>query len=203
MAGYWEAFKATIKCFEEIEQSKVAKYMLVGGVLTPLYAEVRQTQDFDFVIELEMSEANLHRLQQLFVKYKFQPFNTWKEAFSSGLMRGFLTRLSPIEQFKVDINIKKETPENTIEQLRIISFPRRVRIKMRDVECWAQTKEDFILVKLVYGGYQDYKDALSCFMRFKERLDRVFLNKEAQELGVQEYLHAIIEQKPVDAVFPE
>jgi hypothetical protein len=171
--------------------------------LTPIYAEVRQTQDFDFVIDLSMLDTMLSNLQQLFIKHKFQAFTSWKDVFTSGLMAGFITILSPIDQFKVDINLKKDSPINVYEQLADIAFPRRVRIKLGETECWAQTKEDFILAKLVYGGYQDYKDALACSLRFKESLDREYIDPLARDLGVEEYWQAVLRQSPVDSVFPE
>jgi len=177
--------------------------MLVGGVLTPIYAEVRQTQDFDCVIDLSITDVTLAKLQKVFIKHKFQPFTTWKEVFTSGVMSGFITILSPIEQFKVDINIRKESSENPFEQLAYLAFPRRIRIKMREIECWAQTKEDFILAKLVYGGYQDYKDALACYIRYTDSLDKEYLSHNARNLGVEEYWQAVLAQQPVDSVFPE
>ena len=32
--------------------------MIVGGILTPIYAEARQTQDIDVVIQMSFSEAS-------------------------------------------------------------------------------------------------------------------------------------------------
>ena len=52
--------------------------------------------------------------------------------------------------------------KNRYKQIGPIALKRRVRIDLSDKECWVTSKEDFILSKLVFGGWQDYSDALGC-----------------------------------------
>ena len=50
------------------------------------------------------------------------------------------------------------------------------------------SKEDFILSKLVFGGWQDYSDALGCWLRFKDELDKEYLELKSKDLEIiQEY----------------
>ncbi|NHJ21752.1 MAG: hypothetical protein EAX91_12465 [Candidatus Lokiarchaeota archaeon] len=58
--------------------------------------------------------------------------------------------------------------------------------KIFGIECWVISKEDFILNKLVVGGWQDYIDALGCWLRFPEELDKKYLEKISKELGIQQ-----------------
>ena len=66
-----------------------------------------------------------------------------------------------------------------------IALKRRIRVNFADIECWAASKEDFILSKLVFGGWQDYSDALACWIRFNDILDILYLDKISKELGIQ------------------
>ena len=61
-----------------------------------------------------------------------------------------------------------------------------------EIECWATSKEDFILSKLIYGGWQDFADALGCWMRFNDTLDLSYMKKIGIELGVQKELELLI-----------
>jgi hypothetical protein len=41
---------------------------------------------------------------------------------------------------------------------------------------------------LVYGGWQDYADALACWMRFNEKLDLGYLKNISDQLGIHKEL---------------
>ena len=66
-----------------------------------------------------------------------------------------------------------------------IGLKRRVREKVFGIDCWVTSKEDFILSKLVFGGWQDYTDALGCWLRYKDELDNVYLDSVSNELKIQ------------------
>ena len=64
-------------------------------------------------------------------------------------------------------------------------------------------QRNFIPAKLLYKGYQDYKDALACWIRYQTELDIQFLEVSAKVLKVSKELHLLMQQKPVDSVFPD
>ena len=64
---YLRAFSEVITLFEQIENDFGFKYILVGGVLTPIYAESRQTQDIDIVAQIQISEENKTQLIKILV----------------------------------------------------------------------------------------------------------------------------------------
>jgi hypothetical protein len=86
---------------------------------------------------------------------------------------------------KYDNHIIERSSGNKYKKIGPIGLKRRVREKVFNIECWVASKEDFIMSKLVYGGWQDYTDALGCWMRFSKTLDLPYLNKISLNLGVQ------------------
>jgi len=165
------------------------KYLLVGGVLTPLYAEARQTQDIDLLVEIQFSNEKLMLLSSELQKSKFQPFTTWKDTFFDWVTTHFITFLDPSGTLKIDLNLtnENEIPKDQYEKIRILALSNRVQVKFFDLVCWAESKEDFILGKLVYAGIQDYNDALACWIRFKEQIDQQYLDEKSKEVHVYKY----------------
>ncbi|MFX1237026.1 MAG: hypothetical protein ACFFAS_13580 [Promethearchaeota archaeon] len=53
--------------------------------------------------------------------------------------------------------------KNKYKNLGPIALDRRVRKNLFEIECWVESREDFILSKLLYGSWQDYADALGCW----------------------------------------
>jgi hypothetical protein len=78
---------------------------------------------------------------------------------------------------------------NKYKKMGPIGLKRRVREKIFEIECWVASKEDFILSKLVFGGWQDYTDALGCWLRFQDELDQEYLGLTSKKLEIQrEYI---------------
>jgi len=86
--------------------------MIVGGVLTPLYAEVRQTQDVDIVVATDFSPENCADFLSVLKAHKFQPFTSWKDAFATIPATTFATILSPNVNYKIDLNFIREPSAN-------------------------------------------------------------------------------------------
>ncbi|MEE9379490.1 MAG: hypothetical protein V3V33_15800 [Candidatus Lokiarchaeia archaeon] len=70
-----------------------------------------------------------------------------------------------------------------------LGLKRRHRINFAGIECWVASKEDYILSKLVFGGWQDYSDALGCWLRFQNDLDKDYLEINSNQLDIhKEYV---------------
>nr|MDO8086016.1 hypothetical protein [Candidatus Sigynarchaeum springense] len=93
--------------------------------------------------------------------------------------------------------------ENIYKRIGILALPHRVRKKFLGIECWVQSKEDFIIAKLVYAGIQDYKDALSCWLKYKDEIDIAYLTETAENLRVLEYLKALQRGESAEDVFQD
>jgi hypothetical protein len=202
---YPDAFKALVKFLEDIESRFGWRYMIVGGALTPLYAQSRMTQDIDVVLQISVAETSLSSLVQQLNVYGFKPFSNWGDTFHDWPRISMATFLDPAQKIKIDFNFITVNSKTTdvYKRIGLLAMPRRVRKSFLGLDCWIQSREDFIIAKLVYGGIQDYKDALACWMKFPDSLDVDYLNATTKELGVREYFNAIQRCEPVDQVFPD
>ncbi len=202
---FFKTFQQIVEFFETFELETKSQYMLVGGVLTPIYAESRQTQDIDLLIKIEDSLKLRSALEQKLKEKKFQPFTTWEDVFYDWKITHFIQFLSPNGDLKIDLNIVKKYDRitNNYDKIRQMAFSHRQRENIFNIECWVQSKEDFILSKLVYGGYQDYKDALACWIRFETDIDVNYITEQAKNLDIHRFWQAIKGRLPVDKVFTD
>ena len=134
MSSYYAtAFQILIQFLEELEKKTEFpfKYMIVGGILTPIYAEARQTQDIDVVIQMSFSEAQLMFLiDELKIK-KFVPITNWEEIYQEGRQK-FIQIMDPNNIVKIDLNLNMTQGKSTemYQLVKELSFPNRVRGKV-------------------------------------------------------------------------
>ncbi len=188
---YESAFKQLITFLEKIENKYGIKYYLVGGILTSLYSDLRTTQDIDFVVDIYAVNYNIESYILLLKQNEFYAFQDWETTAKLARETKLIQYLDKQESIKLDNYIIDEQAKNKYKRIGIIGLKRRVRISFLDIDCWATSKEDFIISKLIYGGWQDYSDALGCWMRFTEKLDLSYMNKISIELGVQKELELL------------
>ncbi|MBN2156766.1 MAG: hypothetical protein JW776_12055 [Candidatus Lokiarchaeota archaeon] len=202
---FFQAFLDVIDLFENIENKFGFKYILVGGLLTPIYAESRQTQDIDVVIQIQITEENKEILKRVFNDNNFHPLISWEDTFIDWKTLKFIQFLDKSEIIKIDLNFMDPSSKHlTIhDTMKKISFENRKRLKIQNIPCWATSREDFILSKLVYGGYQDYKDALACWVRYYEELDMKYLEENARNLNVENQFQNIVQKITASDVFSD
>jgi hypothetical protein len=202
---FLQAFSEVITLFEQIENEFGFKYILVGGVLTPIYAESRQTLDIDIVAQLQISEENQKHLIDILEKHQFYPIISWEDTFFEWKTSKYIQFLDKTESIKIDLSIMEPSNKerSVYEIMKKLSFENRKRISIQNIDCWATSKEDFILSKLVYGGYQDYKDALACWIRYASDLDKTYLEENARNLQVEQEFHYLVEKVTASEVFSD
>ncbi|MHA1731520.1 MAG: hypothetical protein ACTSU5_06235 [Promethearchaeota archaeon] len=199
-----DAFTRGVNFFEGLEDEGVLEYIVVGGTLTPIYAQPRQTQDIDFVIQIDLEGPSLAILRNGLERAGFKPFSTWEAAFLDVSTAFFTNFLDPGGLVKVDLTFVPVNlaPASVYQKLGPVEMANRERVSLYGVECWAQSKEDFIISKLVFGGVQDYNDALACYLRFRQELDLSRVEAVLSDLGVgKRQWKAIVDNKQVDEVF--
>jgi hypothetical protein len=108
----------------------------------------------------------------------------WKQAELIAQETNLLQYFDKNQRVKFDNYIINRTSHSTYKKLGSIGLKRRKREKLFGIECWVASKEDFILSKLVLGGWQDYSDALGCWLRFLDSLDFNYLVKTSKILNV-------------------
>lgn len=188
---YKNAFFQIIDFLERIERENKIKYYLVGGILVSLYSDIRATHDIDFVVDLYSVDYNIESYIELLKQNNFNPLQDWYTTAILAKDTQLLQYLDKQERVKLDNYIIDRRSTSKYKRIGPIALKRRVRLTILDHDFWATSKEDFILSKLVFGGWQDYTDALGCWMRFNEGLDLLYMNQTSQELRIQRELELL------------
>ncbi len=179
------AFKQLVYALEEMEQKNGIKYYIVGGILANIYTVFRLTQDIDFVTDTETPRISINKYISLLKKYNFIPLHEWEQAEILADESGILQYFDENQRVKFDNYFIERGSRSKFKKLGPIGLQRRVREIMFGQECWVASKEDFIISKLIFGGWQDYSDALGCWIRFKDVLDLSYLDLKSRELKIQ------------------
>ena len=182
--SYKKALIQILSFLEEIERKNGIKYYIVGGVLTSIYSETRFTQDIDFVVDIYPVNHSIETYIELLKKYKFFPYQDWNTTTSLATATQLIQYLDEQEKIKFDNYIIDRQNPSKYKRISPKALKRRVRVILSGIECWATSKEDYILSKLIFGGWQDYSDALGCWMRFDEEFDIQYMEEVSKELGI-------------------
>ena len=186
---YRQAFFQIINFLEDVEENRDFEYYLVGGILVNIYSDFRITRDIDIAINLQSSNITLSDYISLLEKNEFHPLQDWKTTLILARETNIIQFLDKSDTVRYDNHLIIKSNNNKYKKMGPIGLKKRVREKIFGIECWITSKEDFILSKLVFGGWQDYTDALGCWLRFHEELDKGYLGLNSKELGInQEYV---------------
>ena len=182
---YKQAFLQIIDFLEELEKKYDFAYYLVGGILVNLYSDFRITRDIDIVVDLKSTGITLPNYISLLEKNNFHPLQDWKTSLILAKETDIIQFLDKNDMVRYDNHIIVKSPINKYKKMGPIGLKSRVREKIFGIECWVTSKENFILSKLVFGGWQDYTDALGCWLRFQDDLDKEYLELISKELEVR------------------
>jgi len=190
--SFENAFFQIVEFLEMLERELNIKYYLVGGILASLYSETRTTMDIDFVVDVYSANYNIDSYIQLLKENDFYPFQDWENTAILAKNTKLLQYLDKQERIKFDNYILIQKSESKYKKIGPLALKRRVRLRFLGKECWATSKEDYILSKLVFGGWQDFSDALGCWMRFSKTLDIPYLLETSKILSVQKEYNILI-----------
>ncbi|TFF93504.1 MAG: hypothetical protein EU544_05800 [Promethearchaeota archaeon] len=180
-----EAFGQIVEFLEYIEKTKDIKYYLVGGVLVNIYSIFRTTQDIDFVVDIESQDIAIEEYVSYLKGGNFDPMQDWDNAILLSKETNILQYFDQKNYVKFDNYIIQRANPNKYKKIGPIALKRRVRKELFNKKCWVESKEDFILSKLVFGGWQDYSDALGCWIRFESDLDVPYLQENSKFLHIE------------------
>jgi hypothetical protein len=192
LSPYKNALIQIIDFLENLEKTNCVKYYLVGGILVNLYSEFRTTQDIDLAIDFNTTKIKINEYIDLIRENDFHPFQDWESTKILAEETKIIQFLDITDTIRYDNHIIIKFSENKYKKIGIIALNRRVREEVFGIECWVASKEDFILSKLVFGGWQDYSDALGCWIRFKNRLDLFYLKKTSKDLRIERELNLLM-----------
>jgi hypothetical protein len=156
-------------------------YMFMGGLAVNAYGFLRATFDLDVVIALE--EKNI---KPLVLALKKKGFDLKEEDVKTILKSGnrFMSRTfrSP---HRIDFWLLKTDFDHR-------AFLRRRRKTIFNQKIWMISPEDLILTKLLYGGRgKDLDDVVGILKRQGQKLDKIYLKKEAKELGIEKIFNRL------------
>ena len=184
-SNYKQAFLQVINFLENLEENRDFAYYLVGGILVNIYSDFRITRDIDIVIHLQSANITLSDYISLLEKNNFHPLQDWRTTLIRARETNMIQFLDKNDTVRYDNHILVKIENNRYKKMGPIGLKKRVRENIFGIECWVTSKEDFILSKLVFGGWQDYSDALGCWLRFQDELDRDYLELISEELEIR------------------
>ncbi len=122
----------------------------------------------------------------LLEKNKFHPLQDWRITLILVRDTNIIQFLDKSDTVRYDNHIVVKFSNNKYKKMGPIGLKRRSRDIVFGIECWVASREDFILSELVFGGWEDYTDALGCWLRFQDELDKEYLRLTSKELEIQQ-----------------
>ncbi|MGD8371430.1 MAG: hypothetical protein PVF76_13675 [Syntrophobacterales bacterium] len=156
-------------------------YMITGSFASNMHGVPRATYDADVVIDADRKSLDE------FIESLAEQFYVSQETARDALARERMFNVVHLETgFKVDLIIKKRRAFSQEE------FSRREQAIYLGEPRWFATAEDVILAKLEWSKLGDserqFIDALNVAKIQGDKLDKVYLEKWARELDLEELL---------------
>ena len=161
--------------------------MVAGSLGSSFHGRPRATNDVDIVIA--PTEAQFRRfLATVGPDYYISEEAAWA-AFHQ---RSAFNIIDIKTQWKADLRVRRTRPFSAVE------FSRRERAVILMTDLWVASPEDVILSKLEWakdsGSQQQLQDVLGVLQVQYQRLDKEYLRKWAQALGVADRLGELIDE---------
>ena len=149
--------------------SAVRDHWRLGAVVV---GKPRATADLDFLVLVK--HQGLKPLSAFMTRAGMTVDEVWQQW--NPLLRGSQLRFQH-RGVAIDFLCPRDRHDQEI-------FRRRRKKRVDREYYWVVSLEDFILQKVKVGRPRDFEDALSVIERFREKLDRKYLQKWAAQLGV-------------------
>lgn len=162
-------------------------FMIVGSVASGYHGEPRASYDVDIVIDANAEQV--HRLAEL-----VQPrhYIALEAALEAAAQRSAFAVVDLTTGLKTDLVIRQDRP------FSIAEFERRQPALIAGVPAFVVSVEDCILSKLErskqVASERHYQDAVKVARVAGADLDRAYLSKWAEALGVQELFARLLEE---------
>lgn len=172
-------FEKMILDFVDVLESMRINYVIVGGVAVSSWGNPRTTADLDVIVALEIENVeelcrNLHE-----VGFSVDR-NDIEDSFKE---KSHISVFDDHSRYHIDVKgVYNEFDALTIKNKVIISY--------EDHNLCIASAEDTLAHKLLFGGYQDMKDAESILLR-QSNLDTEYLEELCKKMGVLDELGAL------------
>ena len=173
-----------VDCLRRLNGTAIT-YYLTGSMASNYWGIPRTTHDLDFVIQLPPSSVD--KIVSAFSPHYYLDEHAVRAAYEPPHQFNAIDTRSAL---KVDFWLPRPAPFDR-EMLQ-----RRTRVALFGELAWITTAEDSILHKLVWNqitpSERQLGDAAGVVAVQREKLDRIYLNKWAQQLGVCAELDALL-----------
>ena len=187
-----EPIQVTLKVVDAFTRLEIP-YLIGGSLASAVHGIVRATMDADLVADIQPKQV------PPLVALLEGEFYTDADMIQDAILHSGSFNLIHLEtMFKVDVFILKQRAFDINEMERRISQPLGDAL---DEQAYFSTAEDLILAKLEWfraGGEtseRQWRDILGVLDIQSDRLDFKYLQKWAEELGVQDLLQKALQAK--------
>ena len=170
-----EVLERIVTCFRRERVS----YAVIGAWALSVWGTSRATNDVD-VLAL-VNDEELSGLGDRMMHVGFELDETWLKW--NPMLRGSQLRFQ-FQGTTVDLLRPRDAHDRQV-------FRRKRRKRMDGCYYWVVSVEDFILQKLKVGRPRDFEDALSVLERSGKALDKRYLQRWADRIGVLAELNYI------------
>jgi hypothetical protein len=162
-------------------EDKNISYMVIGGYALPFYGRIRTTVRLDLAVAVE-TEERFRSLCRWLRSIDFEPT-------VSSFLNPVVVILDLKERVEIELWLK---PDGIVFNDETLKRRRKVKLNL-GVEAWIVSPEDFIVNKLARPdrGVTDEQDVKSVLVRQEGRLDKEYLARRAEKVGVLQVLNNI------------
>jgi len=155
-------------------------YVLIGAWALAVWGRPRATNDVDILVLVK--EDDLPALSDRIIQAGLTLDETWMKW--NPLLKGFQLRFQ-FGGVAVDILRPRDAHDEQV-------FKRKQRRRLDGRHYWLVSPEDFILQKLKLGRPRDFEDTLSVLERSGKTMDKRYLQRSADRIGVSAELRYIL-----------
>ena len=172
-------FEEMILDFVGILERMGIDYVIIGGVAVSSWGTPRTTRDLDVIIVLKVEN-----IDELSENLQEMGFLTDKNGFKKSLEEEtHFTIFDEHSEYHIDA-------KGVYNKFDALTVRNKVLVPYEGQDMHIASAEDTIAHKLLFGGYQDLKDAESILLR-QSGLDMNYLVELCEDLGVLDEFEAI------------
>jgi isopropylmalate/homocitrate/citramalate synthase len=164
------------KVVEALEQLGVP-YMVVGSFSSNAYGVARNTQDADFVVQLDRISIS-QIAAKLAPDFQFDPQMSFETITAT--TRYILE--APVENFEVELFLLSDDAHDRMR------FERRRRVEMFGASAFLPTAEDVVITKLRWSRQKDLSDARDVIAISGSQLDWTYIERWCEAHGTLQLL---------------
>lgn len=157
------------KSFQLLKSTNI-DYLIIGGVAVGVWGEPRLTEDIDVIVFISKKDVRKILLKANKNGFIFNEKVILENVKNTGVFKIFY------REYHLDFLIASTELEQS-------ALKRKIKVQIFGEHVFVPSKEDLLLFKIIPGREKDLLDAKGVAIRYKGKLDRVYLKKWAEILS--------------------